>query len=288
MSSTLSEKAQATPSTPPKNSPPASIASQNPSIGPGTKDEASTGDDDRAAKSVEDISPLGPPGTKEEDVEELSAMFPIIDVGVIEAVLNSAGSKDQAAEQLLGMTDPSFTPTPSERELQTSLDADFAQALHIQDRDRNAGRFPPPPTAPPYRGSYLSGRREGRLRDRLAARLDRPDYPPFDPETYVPPYQPRARKPRAQRHGHGPYDGEYARAMELQASYGDDDVHFNDFEKKVLHMAEQGKQTFNTLFTRAKAKYEEYSHDQMQNPPPGGLVAGAQARIEGLWGPPRK
>lgn len=231
-------------------------------------------------------TPAAPDSTVDQAaVKELSAMFPAIDSAVIEAVLESTGSKDAAAEHLLGMTDPSFVPDAarSERERQAALDADFAQALHFQDRQDRADRvYPAPPASPPLQGRAAAQARAAaatqRVRDSLAARLDRDrDEKPFDPATYVPPYQPRVRKPRAPRHGPGPYDGEHARAQELQQRYGDDDIQFTEFEKKVLHIAEQGKQTFNSLLRRAKEKYDEFSD---------GPDKGQNAAQGGLWGAP--
>lgn len=223
-------------------------------------------------------------------VKELSAMFPIIDAGVIEAVLESTGSKDAAAEHLLGMTDPTFVPdaAPSdfERERQASLDADFARALHFQDR-ANREAFPPPPRAPSFNGRAAQAQARAadasrRVRDTLAARLDRDrDAQPFNPATYVPPYQPRVRRPRAPRHEPSPYDGEYARAQELQRKYGEDDVQFTDFERRVLDIAEQGKATFASLLGRARQQYDNFqdSHDRGQNP--------EASTSGGLWGAPR-
>lgn len=44
-------------------------------------------------------------------VAELQAMFPTVDIGVIEVVLEShSGSQDRAIESLLQMTDPDFKP----------------------------------------------------------------------------------------------------------------------------------------------------------------------------------
>lgn len=271
-----------------KSSPPAS-PSGAPKSGspPPSYDIAKASPNARSSPSPE--APVAPESAVDKEaVKELSAMFPIIDVGVIEAVLESTGSKDAAAEHLLGMTDPSFVPdaAPSERERQASLDADFAQALHFQDREDRASPFPPPPRAPPYQGRGAHARAADasrRVRDQLASRLDRGDEKPFDPATYVPPYQPRVRKPRAPRHGPSPYDGDYARAHELQQKYGEEDIQFTDFEKKVLHIAEQGKQTFSSLIERAKAKYDEFSdhRDHGQNP------ESSTARSGGLWGAPR-
>lgn len=271
-----------------KSTPPAS-PSGAPKSGspPPSYDVAKASPNARSSPSPAETPAVPESGVDKEAVKELSAMFPIIDAGVIEAVLESTGSKDAAVEHLLGMTDPSFVPDAalSERERQASLDADFAQALHFQDRQDHADRFPPPPRAPPYQGRGAQARAADasrRVRNTLAARLDR-DEKPFDPATYVPPYQPRVRKPRAPRHGPSPYDGDYARAHELQQKYGEEDVQFTELEKKVLHIAEQGKQTFSSLINRAKAKYDEFSdqRDHGQNP------ESSTARTGGLWGAPR-
>ena len=55
-------------------------------------------------------------------VAELQTMFPAVDVGVIELVLESCGgSQDRAIEQLLSMTDPSFKPDELESSRQEEV-----------------------------------------------------------------------------------------------------------------------------------------------------------------------
>lgn len=62
-----------------------------------------------------DDAPTGPPPPQpaptDPKVAELLIMFPSVDVGVIEMILESVGgSQDRAIETLLSMTDPEFKP----------------------------------------------------------------------------------------------------------------------------------------------------------------------------------
>jgi hypothetical protein len=63
------------------------------------------------AEAQAPTAPVSVPAPTDPKVLELIAMFPTIDVPVIELVLEtSGGSVDRAIETLLGMTDPDFKP----------------------------------------------------------------------------------------------------------------------------------------------------------------------------------
>ncbi|WRT63875.1 uncharacterized protein IL334_000801 [Kwoniella shivajii] len=180
-------------------------------------------------------------------VAELHQMFPTVEISVIELILEtSGGSTDRAIEQLLGMTDPDFRSdelTGTREDAQVDLDAEFARSLQLADEETyqreqatfhsrvNAGNNPPPP------GSGSGGL----------------------------PYQPRVRKNRPQQPNQQDafYDGQDG----LQDRYGQREGGENPagmlaFEEKVEKFAEVGKQTFNSLLSKAKAKYTEYQTQQ--------------------------
>jgi len=66
-----------------------------------------------------------PPAPTDPKVAELVIMFPTVDVGVIEMILESVGgSQDRAIETLLSMTDPEFKP--DDRHVRTEQEVGFA------------------------------------------------------------------------------------------------------------------------------------------------------------------
>ena len=68
-----------------------------------------------------DYAGLPPPPTSDPKVAELQVMFPTVEVGVIEMILESVGgSQDRAIETLLSMTDPEFKP--DERHVRTEAE----------------------------------------------------------------------------------------------------------------------------------------------------------------------
>lgn len=199
------------------------------------------------------------------EVKELHAMFPAIEIGVIAIVLESVnGSQDRAIEQLLAMNDPDFRPDDAaarqaELDRQAALDAEFARALIMQEQEDERAQ----------QASYRHGGGEpGQL-----------------------PYQPRVRRARPgqeQLPGYSEHaagqPGQPGQGQHGQGQHGEQGGQFEEqlaaFEEKVTQIAEQGRQTFNTLFNRAKAKYDEFAAQQAAN-----AAARQQAQAEGNGGP---
>lgn len=192
------------------------------------------------------------------EVKELHAMFPAIEIGVIAIVLESVGgSQDRAIEQLLAMNDPDFRPDDAasrqaELDRQAALDAEFARALIMQEQEDERAQ-----------------RRSGRHAEPGAL-----------------PYQPRVRRTRpgqAEGEGHegAPgqpgHPGQQGQQGKGQGQYEDQ---FAAIEERVTQIAEQGRQTFNTLFNRAKAKYDEFAQQQA-----AAAAARQQAQADGNGGP---
>ncbi|KAK8861767.1 hypothetical protein IAR55_002590 [Kwoniella newhampshirensis] len=171
--------------------------------------------------------------TADPKVAELELIFPTVEVSVIELVLETCGgSTDRAIEQLLGMTDPNFKPdelSGTREDTQVDLDAEFARSLQMQDEQeyqRHQTQTPP---------------QSGQLPYQPRVRRARPPPPqPGQPDTF---YQPSQGERGQQQQGENPP------GMLLM-------------EEKIERFAEVGKQTFNSLLSRAKAKYSEYQATQ--------------------------
>ncbi|WOO80754.1 uncharacterized protein LOC62_03G004280 [Vanrija pseudolonga] len=187
-------------------------------------------------------------------VNELAVMFPTVDTGVIEMVLESVGgSQDRAIESLLQMTDPEFKPDTSAQPVsedhpQVDLDEEFARALHLQDQEddarRRAARAP-----------------RGHPGDRTQQQSQIPE---------VLPYQPRVR--RARPPGPDPY-ATSTQVDHLQQRYdassgpipGGQQPGAVAFEEKLNHFAETGKATVSSFFNKAKARYNEFQQTREEN-----------------------
>lgn len=217
------------------------------------------------------------PQAEDPKVAELRIMFPTVEVVVIEMILESVGgSQDRAIEQLLSMTDPEFKPdesahTRTEDDSQLDLDAQFARSLAMQEEQ----------------DAHDQRARGGDL-----------------------PYQPRVRRNNrqgytAQTGNTGPQDS-YSSGNQGQNPPG-----MLAFDERVNQFAEAGKNTFTTLFSRAKAKVQEFQaqnaalstqpdrakesrwgetgDEDWRRPPnqstptPGGGRGGDQNRSQGLW-----
>ncbi|BEI79738.1 hypothetical protein CcaverHIS002_0102670 [Cutaneotrichosporon cavernicola] len=243
-------KSPASPSPVDKTASPRATSPASPSVNrPGSKPASpAPGDSGRASPAVTQPVPAAPVALHANPkIAELQTMFPSVDVGVIEMVLESVGgSQDRAIESLLQMTDPNFKPDElasvrHEESNQVDLDAEFARAIALQDEEEVRQQ---------RRGSRSN-----------ASRL--PD---------VLPYQPRVRK--ARRPAQDPYGGESATAHDLQDRYDPPPIGQNQqgdlppglmaFEEKVTAIAETGRQTFNRFFNTAKAKYADYQAQQAQ------------------------
>ncbi|KAK4687875.1 hypothetical protein P7C73_g2252, partial [Tremellales sp. Uapishka_1] len=219
-------------------------------------------------------------------VTELHLMFPTVEPSVIEIVLESCGgSQDRAIETLLQMTDENFKPDElagarHEEESQVDLDAEFARTLQLQDEQEYRERRAQPPPQP-------------------VAEL---------------PYQARVRRAPA-RPQQGSYDqrgAQYQQQRDQQQQYqdGQNPPGMLLVEEKLERFAEVGKQTFNTLLSKAKAKYTEYQAQQpaasgssaqsskwgafggneewrRAEPQPQGGSRGGEQNRGGLWGSPQ-
>ncbi|WVF66053.1 hypothetical protein IAT40_000791 [Kwoniella sp. CBS 6097] len=207
-------------------------------------------------------------------VAELRQIFPNVELSVIELVLETCGgSTDRAIEQLLGMTDPDFRPDElggTREDHQVDLDAEFARSLQMADEEeynqsRSHSHSRPPPPSAAFGGGGGAGGNVGLGSGEL-------------------PYQPRVRRARGAVPGGAIAGGQSALtgAIRNDEFYAPTDAQgrfdrYNDpasegnppgmlaFEEKVEKFAEAGKQTFNSLLSRAKAKYSEFQVQQAQN-----------------------
>ncbi|OCF36261.1 hypothetical protein I316_02135 [Kwoniella heveanensis BCC8398] len=206
-------------------------------------------------------------------VAELRQIFPNVELSVIELVLETCGgSTDRAIEQLLGMTDPDFRPDElggTREDHQVDLDAEFARSLQLADEEEyrhrhRQNRTPPPP----FPGSGVGGGHAG-------VGLGSGELP----------YQPRVRRARGAVQGGSIAGGgqsaptgairndEFYAPTDAQSRfdrYNEPPTEGNPpgmlaFEEKVERFAEAGKQTFNSLLSRARAKYSEFQEQQSQN-----------------------
>nr|XP_019048921.1 hypothetical protein I302_02701 [Kwoniella bestiolae CBS 10118]OCF27851.1 hypothetical protein I302_02701 [Kwoniella bestiolae CBS 10118] len=216
---------------PPPGPPPPSAATQQPAAAPPTH-----------------------PDTK---VNELHQMFPTVEVSVIELILEtSQGSTDRAIEQLLGMTDPEFRSDElggTREDAQVDLDAQFARSLQMADEESyraqqaefhsrvNSGNNPPPPGSGglPYQPRIKRGGRQQ----------------PYSEQDlfYQNQHQNQNQQALDQRYG------------QRDQREGENPPGMLAFEERVEKFAEAGKQTFNSLFSKAKAKYSEFQTQQAQN-----------------------
>ncbi|KAI9632885.1 uncharacterized protein MKK02DRAFT_19921 [Dioszegia hungarica] len=198
-------------------------------------------------------------------VAELQTMFPSVDPGVIEIVLESvSGSQDRAIEQLLSITDENFK---AEEDQQVDLDAEFARSLQLEDEqsarqyaDQNQG----------YTGGQAGHTNPG------AGGL---------------PYQARVRRnqpsqqgqAQTQAGGYGGYENERYSADNGGPPPGVG-VGMLQVEEKLQKAAEVGKQTFNNLFSLAKTKYAEFQQTQAQNQSQQTQGQHGSSSGGGLWG----
>ncbi|WVQ86081.1 hypothetical protein IAT38_008249 [Cryptococcus sp. DSM 104549] len=182
-------------------------------------------------------------------VAELQAIFPTVDVSVIELVLETCGgSTDRAIEQLLGMTDPNFQPdelSGTREDSQVDLDAEFARSLALQDQEEERRRQ----EREQQSGGFGGGVGSGQL-----------------------PYQPRVRRarPPAPQQAHQPDEFYQPQGYGQGQGYGQRQEGENPpgmlaMEDRIERFAEAGKQTFNSFLSRAKAKYTEFQTAQAQN-----------------------
>nr|XP_018266878.1 uncharacterized protein I303_00858 [Kwoniella dejecticola CBS 10117]OBR89036.1 hypothetical protein I303_00858 [Kwoniella dejecticola CBS 10117] len=212
--------------------------------------------------AIETSTPTPLPQHADPKVNELHQMFPTVELSVIELILEtSQGSTDRAIEQLLGMTDPEFKSDELEgtrEDAQVDLDAQFARSLQMADEETyraqqaqfhsrvNSGNNPPPPGGGglPY---------QPRIR-RAGAGGQRPHpQQPHNQDAFYEGYTASDRDING-------LEGRYGERNE-----GDNPPGMLAFEERVEKFAEAGKQTFNSLFSKAKAKYSEFQQQQATN-----------------------
>ncbi|KZT58926.1 hypothetical protein CALCODRAFT_494417 [Calocera cornea HHB12733] len=163
-------------------------------------------------------------------IAALQAIFPDFDPTVLASVLDACdGDQERAIEMLLGMSDPSYVPAEAiQSQHQTDLDEQLAHRLMLEEEE-NAARS----------GNPSSGG-QGQIRV---------------------PYQPRQRAPRRaappQGGGYpvstGP-SGTGQGGMGTGAWSGVDTAQIQDQFSK---MAETGKKTFSSFFSKMKQKMQE-------------------------------
>ncbi|ORX35358.1 hypothetical protein BD324DRAFT_632518 [Kockovaella imperatae] len=179
-----------------------------------------------AAVAAEQPAAAAPAPHANPKVAELQVMFPTIEVEVIEMILESCGgSQDRAIEQLLSMTDPEFKPD----ELAHSRQEEASQV----DLDAEFARS-------------LHMQDEERMRQGGRAL----------------PYQPRVRTRPL------PGDGQQAYFNPTTAGAPPRDENppgMLAMEDKLNQYAEIGKQTFSSIFNKAKAKYSELQQTAAAN-----------------------
>ncbi|KAL7420142.1 hypothetical protein Q5752_005108 [Cryptotrichosporon argae] len=181
----------------------------------------------------DDVAPPTPHSAK---AVELHAMFPTIDLGVIDMVLESvSGSSDRAIEVLLGMTDPNFKPdelaaSRREESAQVDLDEEFARSLQLQDDEALRQAQQPQHASLPYQ-PRVRRQRSGPGEPAAPANLERLGEGYFG--------QPRGEGEQSS----GWTAGQQAGMIAL--------------EEKLGNFAEVGRQTFTSFLSRAKAKVAE-------------------------------
>ncbi|ADV19892.1 hypothetical protein I305_00388 [Cryptococcus gattii E566] len=192
-------------------------------------------------------------------VFELHAMFPTVELSVIELVLETCGgSTDRAIEQLLAMSDPNFKPDElkvAKQDHQVDLDAEFARSLQLQDEEEyrtSRSRYEA------AHGSANSTMSQGEL-----------------------PYQPRVRRSRpSQPQGFSQPEVD-SRFVEYESRKdGENPPGMLYMEERLEKLAEAGKQTFNSFLSRAKQKYSEFQAAQAQRSSAQGYGGGQGQRQE--------
>ncbi|WWC66725.1 uncharacterized protein I206_100630 [Kwoniella pini CBS 10737] len=179
-------------------------------------------------------------------VNELHQMFPTVEIGVIELILETSnGSTDRSIEQLLGITDPEFNSDElkgTRENSQVDLDEQFARSLQMAEHEN-------------YREEQTQ----------FHSRVNYGNNPP--PVSNGLPYQPRIKNNNRPQQPQN--QDAFYQSNDLEGRYGDRNQGDNPpgmlaFEERVEKFAEAGKQTFNSLFSKAKAKYSEFQQQQQQ------------------------
>ncbi|KAG8902459.1 hypothetical protein FRB99_004459 [Tulasnella sp. 403] len=214
-------------------------------------------------------------------ISALHGMFPDFDTMILQTVLEASdGDQDRAIDMLLGMSDPEYRPQPTapQPQSQTQLDEELARRLYLEEQQAEQ--------------QYMS---EHQYQQQQV------------------PYQPRqggSHRPQAAGQGHGPTTGGFGEQFRSLISGASSKVASSgfgrggqgnsgtnpgtnpaapgagsaEFRQQFNELAETGKKHFNTLFTKVKAKIQEY-----ENPPPGGQAgpSGQQPLEYSQGAPPR-
>ncbi|GEM09656.1 ubiquitin system component Cue [Rhodotorula toruloides] len=180
---------------------------------------------------------------RDPQVEQLHALFPQVEVEIVEAVLAaSGGSLDEATEQLLVMNDPEYKPDPVELS-QLEADEEYARQLAREDEVAQMHER----VNAPRRSSSISSTQQQQPQ----------------PLAYQP-YVPRSRR-TAQPGSPSPSmsswrpPAEQARQQQQQQPAQERDE-LAELGEQFSKFAEQGKKTFGSFLTKVKeqvAKVDE-------------------------------
>ncbi|BGO97705.1 hypothetical protein RTG_01455 [Rhodotorula toruloides ATCC 204091] len=196
---------------------------------------------------------------RDPQVDQLRALFPQVEVEIVEAVLAaSGGSLDEATEQLLVMNDPEYKPDPVELS-QLEADEEYARQLAREDE---LAQMQQRANAPRRSSSTPSSQQQPQpLAYQPYVPRSRRTAQPGSPNPSMSSWQPPAEQSRQQQ--------QPVQERDELAELGEQ---FSKF-------AEQGKKTFGSFLTKVKeqvAKVEEAivrsasppQRDQPAPPPP--------------------
>ncbi|BGP53870.1 hypothetical protein JCM8202_006063 [Rhodotorula sphaerocarpa] len=212
-------------------------------------------DDDEAALAAAQGAQEEDEAARDPAVEQLRALFPNVDLEIVEAVLAaSGGSLDEATEQLLVLSDPTYKPDPVEMS-QLEADEELARQLAQEDeaaaaeqrRRRAAARQTSNSGAAPQGGEgltrpltyqpYVPRARRGTTNSTSSS--TNPGMSNLSPSvspsstSWQPPSQP------------APPSRERSAEMQTRDE-------FDEIGEQITKFAEQGRKTFSNLFSRVK------------------------------------
>ncbi|BGO89598.1 hypothetical protein NBRC10512_001551 [Rhodotorula toruloides] len=195
---------------------------------------------------------------RDPQVDQLRALFPQVEIEILEAVLAaSGGSLDEATEQLLVMNDPEYKPDPVELS-QLEADEEYARQLAREDE--------------------IAQMQQRANAPRRSSSMPASQQQPPQPLAYQP-YVPRSRR-TAQPASPNPSmsswqpPAEQSRQQQQQPVQERDEL--AELGEQFSKFAEQGKKTFGSFLTKVKeqvAKVDEAivrsaSPPQRDQPPP--------------------
>ncbi|KAF8326652.1 uncharacterized protein EI90DRAFT_3156560 [Cantharellus anzutake] len=196
-------------------------------------------------------------------IASLAAIFPDFDHAVLSDVLDLCnGSQDRAIEILLGMNDPSYAPRTSDT-TQSELDEQLAHRLAAEEREDFMRYIPPPSATYPY-----TPRAPRRSNEHARPVEDVPLQTQF--RDYFMPSSTRHR---------GVNDPEGASSRTG-----------GDFQEQFTRIADTGKRTFNNIFSKVKAKLQEFDTPASQHKSSAASTSSAPPRTqpEAYYAPPKQ